>query len=867
MLELLVSFIIFFAIFFILFLFIKIEKLFKLIILVFQIFICFFLFLNIAYKKIDFWKNPEIFQEIHQTEFLPIKSIQKLVDSNGNFKNFKLEKASGFYSIIKENEYSKKCLNNYYVENSEDCPITDIILRNTQTNAYSGYIELKINNNIYIYYTKENKIDGRLYEDVSLKESNCIEENILNIDGNCYKIFFVSNFSYLDAEFINNIEEEKKNNPFQKLKNFSQYSDFLCFSILIISFIYILNQSFLNNKYNYFTIVGNILLIIPTILFIIRYIKFIQIKNFYKKHKEIFKNVLYCPKNFFNIDSILPSMCISLIIFIIMYIILPNKCHLFCKDIERLPNYKYPLDNDDGEDINRKNRIYLLFFPINLIFIVVFFLEIANDTKIKNKYKILNNGLMHNWNSNPIKSISLDSKKNYKLGHLLYKSNDKDKNFYFWKGISFLVEKMGSVNLLTSYNSKNGKICGKDNQNNNLYFPENEECPINDIYISQENKEIGGYTKLNLGPNNGFLYYTNKNTEGKILIDIKIGCNKGFQPNLEESNELCGYLREKSEIEITEECNAYEKYNNIPFYKIIDFGDACQLSNNQDYCNTIKSSKYYNYTKIELYSIYYNGINPIKKIDKEIIDNAKEKIKKYINISIAKYIFNVICIVILIYFGIILLKEEIPSSFLYVSFILLLFLLTYIIICFISIAINLKYIQNFLNVINIDFEKDKCDIIWIFLLFIFGIYFCVFDILIILYKFILKDKKICQKNNKNPEVINIIPEIVDIANTNYGPSRQTKIGEIKVKEDTLSINQRKKKEEKNENEEDEKIEKAKKECIICFEKEPEIIFVPCGHKACCEKCYDDSKKSNNPLNNCPICRKTINDILRRVYEI
>lgn len=32
------------------------------------------------------------------------------------------------------------------------------------------------------------------------------------------------------------------------------------------------------------------------------------------------------------------------------------------------------------------------------------------------------------------------------------------------------------------YSNKNGKICGKDSFGNNLFFPLNEECPINHIY-------------------------------------------------------------------------------------------------------------------------------------------------------------------------------------------------------------------------------------------------------------------------------------------------------------------------------------------------------------------------------------------------
>ncbi|GLV42561.1 Sur-8 [Carabus blaptoides fortunei] len=39
------------------------------------------------------------------------------------------------------------------------------------------------------------------------------------------------------------------------------------------------------------------------------------------------------------------------------------------------------------------------------------------------------------------------------------------------------------------------------------------------------------------------------------------------------------------------------------------------------------------------------------------------------------------------------------------------------------------------------------------------------------------------------------------------------------------------------------------ECVICMDKECEIIFVPCGHMCCCSKCCD--------VTDCPMCRGTI----------
>ncbi|CAG5082338.1 Similar to Lrsam1: E3 ubiquitin-protein ligase LRSAM1 (Mus musculus) [Cotesia congregata] len=41
------------------------------------------------------------------------------------------------------------------------------------------------------------------------------------------------------------------------------------------------------------------------------------------------------------------------------------------------------------------------------------------------------------------------------------------------------------------------------------------------------------------------------------------------------------------------------------------------------------------------------------------------------------------------------------------------------------------------------------------------------------------------------------------------------------------------------------------ECVVCFDSQCEIIFIPCGHLCCCAKC------SNMVINECPMCRGSI----------
>lgn len=46
------------------------------------------------------------------------------------------------------------------------------------------------------------------------------------------------------------------------------------------------------------------------------------------------------------------------------------------------------------------------------------------------------------------------------------------------------------------------------------------------------------------------------------------------------------------------------------------------------------------------------------------------------------------------------------------------------------------------------------------------------------------------------------------------------------------------------------------ECVICMDAKSEVVFVPCGHMCCCQPC------SNKEMDNCPMCRSTIDRIIK-----
>ena len=120
------------------------------------------------------------------------------------------------------------------------------------------------------------------------------------------------------------------------------------------------------------------------------------------------------------------------------------------------------------------------------------------------------------------------------------------------------------------------------------------------------------YTKLYLD-NNYYLYYTNKNIIGKILIDIKAGSSKGLQLNLEKDNDICeSFLTLNKNIfkKNKEKCSSFTNFTNnisLNHYEEIDTWKYKNFINKKELEENDK--------EVFLYSINYLGIDS-KLIDK-----------------------------------------------------------------------------------------------------------------------------------------------------------------------------------------------------------------------------------------------------------
>ena len=438
------------------------------------------------YKDTIIWKNGD-YQYIHSLNINPVKNI-KINEENDiiseDFINLK-------YTLKKTNIFNKECLKGFFIK-EDDCPITDIVSYTEQRNDYKNYTEIKINNNLYLYYSK-NFINGTLYSKNDLN-------NITDLPNNVF------NFNEFNKE--EKSKEEEVIDAIKDLKYYADYSELICLSLFFVSlFVMIINLIYYSNLYQ---IINIIIQIILFIFYLFRYIKFIHLKNVFVKYKDFisiqYKNSdsnEYFPEKYFNIDSFALALQINILIIIILYSEIFEGC--FIKN-----NYltKY-IDKE-------KYMNYSMLFCLTLLYITIIYLIKLLENINKINYRVDN--ILNNWNKNPIKSVNFN-----------------------WKNNSFAFEKFSDYNYKNAFYEnryKDSKICGKDSYDNDLYYPLDVECPINSIIISENgNFDIKGeYTKLNL-KYNYFLYYSNKKINEKIIIDLIISNHNGPELNFYESKE------------------------------------------------------------------------------------------------------------------------------------------------------------------------------------------------------------------------------------------------------------------------------------------------------------------------------------------
>jgi hypothetical protein len=401
----------------------------------------------------------------------------------------------------------------------------------------------------------------------------------------------------------------------------------------------------------------------------------------------------------------------------------------------------------------------------------------------------------------------------------------------FWKNslISYSLNELNYSDI--SKNNDNSKICGKDSQGNDLYFPKDVECPINDIFISKfdYSSEYPDYTKVKMSNEAGYLYYTNKKTTGKIVIAI-IKDSETEPLNIYSGLGLLEFNKIANNTKID---NKIEGFNTNFFYEELDDKYILKRSpiyNNDDDDDSDPIGYSEEIILYKLYAINYLGVNN-KLIDK--VKDFNENLDKYQKLTMLKYIsygFNVFdCF----FYNLVFIFEESAYICFYgFGIILLPTVIFFLVINYWCLYININYVELFLNKINADFERYRCDFIWHFLLTLIGTFFSILYVFIIIHGFIKRCECECPKKGNVVRPIDT-NEIV-IRNNIKAKQKEEQEKIIKIFSD---------------NEKEEPI------CTICLIDKATIILDPCRHRCVCETCFNDINSSDQKL--CPMCRKNI----------
>ena len=222
-----------------------------------------------------------------------------------------------------------------------------------------------------------------------------------------------------------------------------------------------------------------------------------------------------------------------------------------------------------------KNFIFLGIFlsPLLVSFIIVFVLlgiKEYNDGNFNDFY--------NNWKEGPITNITLVDDENVNDKNYISLSEYNGKNLYKWKGKTFKIER-SKTNYFKSFPKKKikemDKECGIDSFGNKLYYPSEEECPINYIEFSKnENPYLNNINIKTLKFNDSnYLHFSNEFVEGKILVDFVVSDHYGPCSNSKYSKNINSFFNENqcndiildySYINLDKESfNDFKKDNNI----------------------------------------------------------------------------------------------------------------------------------------------------------------------------------------------------------------------------------------------------------------------------------------------------------------
>ena len=693
-------------------------------------------------------------------------------------KRYTYPKIKGF----KNNKNTKQCgkVNNIslYFPSNEPCPINYIKITNSKLPPLNNirFISKQIDKDTYLHYTNE-YIEGSILVDLQISSSdNPIgDENTYN--SICYSLYSKSKCK-LDNEYIGNntiygfgeIDNTSDPKDIGINDNIIENKVFKLFSRTYAGIkednnIYLGNYIFNIHSLVLGTHITSLIFYFP--LFILITLMFIYYNNpekdrltFYfsfsifvisfitlilnsltidyvqKVRKKILNpSDLDVRENYINVPTFIKYdfvVVIFSIIFLILGLIFSIKAYR-----ENKSCFTYTFKNSIEKFLFRTEYIPQKIFILIIIFtIIILFPSLLLSHNLYNEGYI--DTIIENWKKSPITDIEIIDNDNEKTGEKI--GNLMNKNFYFWKGRRFKFKRNPGKyyynKILQNKKNKNRKKCGKDNVDNELYFLGNESCPINDIIIDQKDN-YKNYRSIQIN-DDYYLHYSNNNTSGKILIDLKVSDIKGPCLNKKKNNNLCLFYFDKCNLSYKDYmCDAYKTDNGFLNKKEIDkifFSDFLSDNHIND------SDNYDNTSEIYLYHETYIGVEKLynEKNFATIYSIKKFSKNKNIVLFFSMFIF-IICLIIFIYSyqkG----KNTILS---FVCLVIFIFSIICFLLSFTSIIIYSIYSKNILKCFPNELTDYYKKFVWQEVIEIFNmIFYLAFSIssFILLKQYLIEDE-------------------------------------------------------------------------------------------------------------------------------
>ena len=248
----------------------------------------------------------------------------------------------------------------------------------------------------------------------------------------------------------------------------------------------------------------------------------------------------------------------------------------------------------------KKSYIIVTLLPFYIVAMIFNFLSILRAPNYKKEY----DDLKASWEKPPITSISFDQNYFNNLKGKINKDNVKDLHKALI--VKRLDKKYNYKYLLREDGNEPGfHPCGKDNSRNYLFLPNNIECPINELRISNSSDPNSVKTE---DENNYYNYKTTKFCDGIYL-------------HYSNENILSNILTD-IDFKIVELANHhYENYNQINFTsnRIIEENYTLYLIL-KDYIECSACSNYENKLSLNIASLIFLFLSLVTLF----IDNIKE---------------------------------------------------------------------------------------------------------------------------------------------------------------------------------------------------------------------------------------------------